>query len=199
MYRDLMRALADRFHLVAPDYPGFGNSEDTDPDGWAYTFDHLTEHRRHARRPPRAVVLRPVHPGLRRPRRLPARAPPPPGRRLPRRPERQRLRGGIQRRLGSATAHALWHDRTPETEQPLHAFSSNPTASGGSTPRAPATPQRISPDNWNLDLAVLGRPNARRINLDLFYDYRTNPEQYPTWHAVPATSPARDPDRVGRT
>ena len=40
-YRHLMTALADRFHLVAPDYPGFGNSEAPDPDEWPYTFDHL--------------------------------------------------------------------------------------------------------------------------------------------------------------
>lgn len=43
IYRHLTRALADRFHLVAPDYPGFGNSEAPDPDAWRYTFDHLAE------------------------------------------------------------------------------------------------------------------------------------------------------------
>src|SRR4029450_10400188 len=43
MYRHLMRALADRFHLVAPDYPGFGNSEAPAPDECTYTFDHLAD------------------------------------------------------------------------------------------------------------------------------------------------------------
>ena len=42
-YRHLMTALADRFHLVAPDYPGFGNSEAPNPDEWPYTFDHLAQ------------------------------------------------------------------------------------------------------------------------------------------------------------
>ena len=42
-YRDLVPALADRFHVIAPDYPGFGLSERPDPQIWAYTFDHLSE------------------------------------------------------------------------------------------------------------------------------------------------------------
>ena len=41
-YRDLIRALADRFHVIAPDYPGFGNSDAPDPATYAYTFDNLS-------------------------------------------------------------------------------------------------------------------------------------------------------------
>ena len=41
-YRDLIRALSDRFHVVAPDYPGFGNSDTPDPSEYAYTFDNLS-------------------------------------------------------------------------------------------------------------------------------------------------------------
>src|SRR5262245_39569642 len=40
-YRDLIPALADHFHVVAPDYPGFGNSDMPDPSSFAYTFDNL--------------------------------------------------------------------------------------------------------------------------------------------------------------
>jgi pimeloyl-ACP methyl ester carboxylesterase len=46
-YRDLIRVLANRFHVIAPDYPGFGNSDSPDPKSYAYTFDNLsmvTEH-----------------------------------------------------------------------------------------------------------------------------------------------------------
>ena len=43
MFRDLIPALADRFHLVAPDYPGFGNSDAPPPEEFVYTFDHLAE------------------------------------------------------------------------------------------------------------------------------------------------------------
>jgi hypothetical protein len=44
-------------------------------------------------------------------------------------------------------------------------------------------PEVISPDNWNMDLHYLDRPNARRVQLDLFYDYRTNVQLYPRWQA----------------
>jgi pimeloyl-ACP methyl ester carboxylesterase len=43
MFRDLIPALADRFHLVAPDYPGYGNSSMPAVDEFEYTFDHLSE------------------------------------------------------------------------------------------------------------------------------------------------------------
>lgn len=43
MFRDLMPLLEDRFHLIAPDYPGFGQSESPDREHFAYTFDHLAE------------------------------------------------------------------------------------------------------------------------------------------------------------
>jgi len=42
-YRNLIPALADRFHLIAPDYPGFGNSDMPDPTKFAYTFDKTSE------------------------------------------------------------------------------------------------------------------------------------------------------------
>ena len=42
-YRDLIPALATRFHVIAPDYPGFGNSDIPDPASFAYTFDKLSE------------------------------------------------------------------------------------------------------------------------------------------------------------
>src|SRR5689334_3447269 len=42
-HRDLIRALSDRFHLIAPDYPGFGSSDTPDPASWPYTFDHIAQ------------------------------------------------------------------------------------------------------------------------------------------------------------
>ena len=43
MFRNLIPALADKFHLIAPDYPGFGNSSMPTVDEFQYTFDHLAE------------------------------------------------------------------------------------------------------------------------------------------------------------
>ncbi len=42
-YRNLISALSDRFHVISPDYPGFGNSDAPDPSDFEYTFDHLAE------------------------------------------------------------------------------------------------------------------------------------------------------------
>ena len=44
-------------------------------------------------------------------------------------------------------------------------------------------PELISPDNWNMDFRMMERPGARRVQLDLFYDYRTNVTLYPKWQA----------------
>jgi pimeloyl-ACP methyl ester carboxylesterase len=44
-------------------------------------------------------------------------------------------------------------------------------------------PEQISPDNWNMDVHFLERSGARRVQLDLFYDYRRNVELYPQWQA----------------
>jgi len=41
----------------------------------------------------------------------------------------------------------------------------------------------ISPDNWNMDARFMDRPNARQVQMDLFYDYRTNVALYPAWQA----------------
>jgi len=42
-YRDLIRVLGDKFHVIAPDYPGFDNSDTPDPAKYAYTFDKLSD------------------------------------------------------------------------------------------------------------------------------------------------------------
>ena len=53
-----------------------------------------------------------------------------------------------------------------------------------------AKPELISPDNWNMDYRFLERPNAKQVQLDLFYDYRTNVELYPKWQSFLRASPA---------
>jgi pimeloyl-ACP methyl ester carboxylesterase len=78
--------------------------------------------------------------------------------------------------------HALWANRSPETEAPLEAFLQPDTVESIYTTGHP-DPTKISPDNWNMDLFFLARPNAHRVQLDLFYDYRTNVELYPAWQA----------------
>jgi hypothetical protein len=76
--------------------------------------------------------------------------------------------------------NALWKNRTPETEQGvagLLEFETLKTVYFHGDKR----PELISPDNWNMDFHFMERPNARRVQLDLFYDYRTNVDLYPQW------------------
>jgi pimeloyl-ACP methyl ester carboxylesterase len=77
-----------------------------------------------------------------------------------------------------AIRHALWLDRSPETEAPLMPFLELEGVKLVYT-HGHRNPDLISPDNWNMDLHFLERPGARKVQLDLFYDYRTNVELYP--------------------
>ena len=70
MFRDLIPLLAGKFHVVAPDYIGFGQSDAPSVDEFAYSFDSLTEACYRADRPAWAHVLHCLHAGLRRPGRL---------------------------------------------------------------------------------------------------------------------------------
>jgi pimeloyl-ACP methyl ester carboxylesterase len=81
-----------------------------------------------------------------------------------------------------AIRHALWVDRSPETEAPLAPFLELDGVKLVYT-HGHRDPERISPDNWNMDLHFLERPGARKVQLDLLYDYRTNVDLYPQWQA----------------
>ena len=74
----------------------------------------------------------------------------------------------------------LWVTRNAETEAPLEAFLQHDAVKAIYTTGHP-DPSKISPDNWNMDLFFLARPHAHRVQLDLFYDYRTNAALYPEW------------------
>jgi len=82
--------------------------------------------------------------------------------------------------LWDGIRHVLWTNRNPETEAPLEALL-GPESVRAIYQAGHPDPTQISPDNWNLDLHFLARPNAHRVQLDLFYDYQTNVAQYPTW------------------
>jgi pimeloyl-ACP methyl ester carboxylesterase len=179
-FRNLMPALADRFHLVAFDYPGFGNTDMPDPATWDYTFDRLAS----------IVDGALTKIGFTGPMGM----------------YMQDYGGPIGNRLIAAhpdwlqwqviqnantyeegftevwdgIRHKLWADRGPETEAPLEAFLELDAVKSIYTTGHPDL-TKISPDNWNMDLFFLSRPHAHRVQLDLFYDYRTNAALYPVW------------------
>ena len=180
-YRDLIRVLGDKFHVIAPDYPGFGNSDTPDPATYPYTFDKLSE-----------VVEAFLaakgfdHYGLF----VQDYGGPVGFRILGRHPESLDwliIQNTNAYEVGFTPAWdgfrgALWKNRTPETEKPLAGFLTHDAIKGIYLHGA-KSPNLMSPDNWESDSAFMQRPHAVRMNLDLFYDYRTNVPLYPKWQA----------------
>ena len=181
-FRNLIPALAERFHVVSVDYPGFGNTDMPDPAEWAYTFDHLTDIvegllMQIGFTGPMGIYMQDYGGPI--------------GNRIIARHADwlawQVIQNANTYEEGFTEAwdgirHALWVDRSPETEAPLRAFLAPDTVQAIYKTGHP-DPSAISPDNWNMDLHFLARPNAHRVQLDLFYDYRTNAALYPTWQA----------------
>ena len=181
-FRNLIPALADRFHVLSLDYPGFGNTDMPDPATWDYTFDHLAE----------VVDGLLTQVGFTGPMGIYMQdyGGPIGNRIIAKHPDWllwQIIQNANTYEEGFTAAwdgirHALWVDRSPATEAPLEGFLQAETVKAIYTTGHPDL-TKISPDNWVTDLAFLARPHARRVQLDLFYDYRTNAALYPTWQA----------------
>jgi len=181
-FRNLIPALAGRFHVLSVDYPGFGNTDMPDPSKWDYTFDHLAE----------IVEGLLIEIGFTGPMGIYMQdyGGPIGNRIIARHPDWlqwQIIQNANSYEEGFTTVwdgirHALWKNRSPETEAPLKAFLAAETVKAVYT-TGHRDLSKISPDNWNTDLFFLSRPEAHRVQLDLFYDYRTNAALYPTWQA----------------
>lgn len=178
-YRNLISALAGHFHVVAPDYPGFGNSDLPSPYEFNYTFDRLSE-----------IVeefLKSIdftHFGLY----MQDYGGPVGFRIISRHPDWVDwliIQNSNAYEVGFTNAwdgfrNALWKNRTSETEAPLAAFLQLDAIKQVYL-HGHKNPELISPDNWNMDFRFMERPNARQVQMDLFYDYRTNVALYPQW------------------
>ena len=88
---------------------------------------------------------------------------------------------------------ALWLDRTPATEAGVAGLLELGTVKA-IYQHGSQLPELISPDNWNSDYAFLERPGARAVQMDLFYDYRTNVALYPKWQAYLKKQQPRTPE-----
>ena len=178
-YRDLISVLANHFHVVAPDYPGFGNSDLPSPDEFNYTFDRLSEVVQDFLK-----VIGFTHFGLY----MQDYGGPVGFRIITRHPEWLEwliIQNTNAYEIGFTSAwdglrNALWKNRTTEVEAPLYGFLPLETIRQVYL-YGHKDPEIISPDNWNMDFRFMERPNARRAQMDLFYDYRTNVALYPKW------------------
>jgi pimeloyl-ACP methyl ester carboxylesterase len=180
MFRDLMPQLADRYRLIAPDYPGYGHSDAPPAGRFSYTFKRLTD----------------IVEGLTEKLGLSSYTlymqdfGGPVGFRLAtRHPERVQaliVQNAVAHEAGLsegfAPARAYWAKRSPETEKPMRALLTLETTRFQYMHGA-SQPERLNPDSWVLHQALLERPGNAEIQLELLYDYRNNPPLYPKWQA----------------
>lgn len=178
MYRNLINELMDDYHIIAPDYPGFGNSDQPGIEEFVYTFDNLAsiinqfvEELKlekfslyvHDYGAPIGFRLATTHP--------------------------ERIQAIITQN-GNAYEEGLlptwdpvriyWENPIEENKVPLKGlltaeFTKYQYINGT------RNPNKVSPDTWTLDQTVLNRPGNEEIQLALIYDYRNNLKQYPDW------------------
>jgi pimeloyl-ACP methyl ester carboxylesterase len=181
MYRDLIPALADRFHLIAPDYIGFGHSDAPSNAEFSYTFDNLT-----------AQVTGLIdHLGLTSYILYMQDYGGPVGFRIfTQRPSQ--VKGFIIQNanaymegVGDPPKQALlplWENRNAETEKPAREFVGLEGTKFHWLVGA-KNEENINPDNWVFDQALLDRPGTQDYQVDLLENYKTNVALYPTWQA----------------
>jgi pimeloyl-ACP methyl ester carboxylesterase len=178
MFRNLMPALADRFHLIALDYPGYGNSSMPTVDEFDYTFDHLAQ-----------IVEKFITAvDLKRYSLYVMDYGAPIGYRIaakyPERVEALIVQNGNAYEEGLREfwnpLKAYWQERSPENADKLRPFFTLETTKWQYT-NGVRNPEAISPDTWNMDQLFLDRPGNVEIQLALFYSYGTNPPLYPQW------------------
>ncbi len=177
-YRKVLAQLSDSYHLIAPDYPGFGLSDFHDPDHYEYSFDNISK----------TMDAFLEKKGLRSYAIMMQDYGAPIGFRIATaHPERVTA---IITQNGNAYLEGIgeiwkgikdmWANRNEDTEKRLlSAF----TLEGLKWDYTHGTKdiEKINPDSWHLDFLRMQRPNAQKVNLDLWYDYQNNLKLYPKW------------------
>ena len=180
MFRNLIPALADQYHVVAPDYPGFGNSAQPAMESFDYTFDNLAKVMEQF-----VTAL-----GIEKYSLYLMDYGAPIGFRLAaKHPEQVQI---LIVQNGNAYEEGLrefwdpirvyWKDRTPKNAEPLAGFIAHDGVKWQYT-HGVRNVDTISPDNWNVDLRHLSREGNPAIQLALFYDYQNNVPHYQEWQA----------------
>lgn len=181
MYRNLIPALASKYRVIAPDYPGFGHSAFPPRDRFEYSFAHFTDlidgllTELHADRYALYVMDYGAPVGFRLALKHPESV------------------TALIVQNGNAYADGL-----KEFWTPIKAYWSSGSKADREALRAATTlaatreqyldgardPARIDPTAWLVDQALLDRPGNAEVQLDLFYDYRTNVDLYPRFHQL---------------
>jgi pimeloyl-ACP methyl ester carboxylesterase len=180
MFQPLLTRLSDRYHLVAPDYPGYGHSDWPDPKQFDYTFDHIAsvmDDFTLALGLSRYTLYMQDYGG-------------PVGFRMalahPERVQALIVQDAVAHNEGLganwATRRAFWADRQANEEamrKNLLSMAATKTRHVGDDPSV----DLYDPDLWTDEYAFLNSPGQAQIQSDVFYDYRTNVENYPKWQA----------------
>ncbi len=179
MFRNLIPQLADRYHVIAPDYPGFGNSDAPSHDEYEYSFDNLAKvvDQLLTQLQINRFTLYVMDYGAPIGFRIATQHP-------------DRISGLI---IQNGNAYDEGIDN--EFWEPIKDYWREPSTANRNALRGLLTrdatiwqytsgtrdPSAISPDNWNLDQALLDRAGNQEIQLDLFLSYGSNPPLYPQW------------------
>ena len=178
----LIPLLATRYHLIAPDFPGFGQSDAPPPSSYAYTFDNLAKTINrlleqlkinkytfylHDYGGPVGFRIISAHP--------------------------ERLQALIVQNanaykegLGAKWAGIAQYWADPKAHPEVFDAFVSLTATEQRHTLGTSHPERYNPDTWTDEYAHLSRPGQREIQADLLYDYRTNVASYPAWQAMVA-------------
>ncbi len=180
MFRNLIPELSDRFRVIAPDYPGYGNSSMPAVDEFDYTFDSLAGvvEKLIAQLGVKSYSLYVMDYGA------------PVGFRIaaahPERVESLIVQNGNAYDEGLLEfwdpIKAFWKERSPENEEPLRGLLTAGATKWQYT-HGVRNPEAISPDTWTIDQVGLDREGNNAIQLQLFHDYGSNPPLYPEWQA----------------
>jgi len=180
MFQPLLTRLADSYHLIAPDYPGFGHSDWPDPKQFDYTFDHIASVMNdftQALGLSHYTLYMQDYGG-------------PVGFRMalahPDRVQALIVQDAVSHNEGLGvnwvTRRAFWADRPAHEEalrENLLSLAATKTRHVGDDPNV----ELYDPDLWTDEYAFLNTPVQAQIQSDLFYDYRTNVDAYPRWQA----------------
>jgi pimeloyl-ACP methyl ester carboxylesterase len=180
MFRDLIPQLAEKFHVIAPDYIGFGYSDAPTADKFEYTFDNLAAHVEELL----FGVL-----GLKKFSIYVQDYGAPIGYRIASR--HQDAIEGIVVQNGNAYVEGIgpafdpmkpfWVTRNAETEKPVRELLQKETTIFQYT-HGTKDPSRINPDSYTVDQFFLDRSGNDAIQLNLLHNYQSNLARYDGWH-----------------
>jgi pimeloyl-ACP methyl ester carboxylesterase len=181
MFRNLIQVLSDRFHLVAPDYPGYGNSSMPSVEEYDYTFDGFAE----------IIGSFTEKLGLHKYSLYVMDYGAPVGYRLavkhPERVESLIVQNGNAYEEGLREfwdpIKAYWKEKSKENGDVLRNSLLTIEATRWQYTNGVRNPETVAPENWFHDQYLMDRPGNKDIQLQLFYDYGSNPPLYPDWQA----------------